>query len=255
MKKRVNDDDLVILSDYIDRINHKNEETDDQDIRLNFFYAKKAKKLLMARKMVSCAPNIPSSRTCFFELDHPFIEKYNFEDKKVIKDFVTSEDEYIGIDPNSVARMDYSEFRDAQFLELLKVQNTHRNFGLASKLIDEIKSASINNGFYKITGDIVPLDIKSFVNFEKKKDTPLFDGIINHLALKSGILKDKSYTDFKHLLQIYDRLGFEITDNKYELGYKKLSMDVDKDKMNQDNLFPESYTSHYKNYETVILFK
>ncbi len=255
MKKHKNDDDLVILSNYIDKINEKNEEAIDQDIRLNFFYSKKAKKLIMARKMISCAPAIPSSQTSFFELDHPIMDKYDFKDKNVIKDFISSEDEYIGINPSAVARMDYSEFRDSQFLELLKVSNTHRNLGFASKLIDELKSASINNGFDKIIGDIVPLDIKSFVNYEKKKETPLFDGIINHLALKSGLLKSKSYTDFKHLLKIYEHLGFDISDNEYSLGYKKLTMDLNKENQENRDLYPKSYTEHSKNHETVILFK
>jgi len=252
--KKLDENKLIILEDYINKVIQLNHERDEQDIRLKFFYNKKLQQILLLKKVNTCAQRYDVSRTFIHTLDSPF-EYTDFENKKEFKQHILDNLDVIFYNPEPIAELVdsngiyYPREEKTCYLERFEVDKEYRNLGLGRKLINTLKSSCFNNSQKTIKGQIIPIDTEAHALYSQEKSTPIINQIINHIAKKTGLFKNSSFTDITHLKEIYKHLGFQVNESTRDL---KLS--VNPLTITLDNKLPKSFTSFDKNPDTLILF-
>lgn len=259
---------LVSLQDYIDKIKNDNIEQKNTDARINFFYNKKLNKLMLRKRSVVCNNTSVKTSTSTIRpitIIDSSLKKYSLSKLTLTEkeDFVMSNLDKLfcfNQPSDAVADMETSIIDSEEtgdqviYLDNLDVDKIYRNCGLASTLIDELKSTCLNTNLLNVRGTLLPLDKEGFVYSNIKGYTPLFNKLLNYFSYKTGLLKSHAFVDRETLTSIYTKLGFLI-DSKESLveNEKTLILNVNENSITPEKRLPVEFTNYEKNKKTLIL--
>ena len=252
---------IITLQEFFDQIKAENVQSESSDVRLNFFRLKKLKNILLLKNSVSCGSfsDIKTNTTTVNPLlinDALIKTDLHSLSSDEIKYLVNDKANSILIDhsyPSSIGTLDtkisslYGD-DDILFIDSLSVNPEHRNCGIATELINYAKNSAYNNGFHRISGEVLPLDKYGFCFYGYP--TPLPIQLLNYFSYKTGLLRDRAFVDLNMLFKIYKKLGFDV-----DKVNQQISMDIDETSIPSEKRLPKEFTNFEKNKETIVLYQ
>ena len=255
-----NNNHIFSLEEYLRFVEQTKIDNILTDVRFLFFYLKRLNKLMVMKKSVTVDDSVAKTSTTSIRelkldksLKNTTIDKFS---RNELEDFIMSNphkliynDSQNAIYGTTQTRVDTFNYdRESEyFLEYLYVNKAYRNCGLAKTLINEAKNSSINNGVFKLTGQMRPIDIQPehLVGFRQW---------LNRVSRQTGLFKKLSYVDFHTLAKIYTQLGFNI-DDKPRYTDPRLIMNLNENSIPADKKLPEEFTRFLRNKHTALLFQ